>query len=214
MISLLPSTSNRLHEVLLRDLLATRKVASRNLRVYLYARVGRNEIVGKVVALENRNPGLHNGVVFPTIKFVSALRRWSKVRDLHVTHGHHVVDLLNTEPVQDVGHESLEAHVFDARDLLRRLEILIGRIATPLAKIVDQVPMDRTKSSMFTLERSGKPTLLLLRERAPPCGSKRQRPLPLFAPSARIPRSRTRDKAYRCKYRNQKRRSHCLRRVR
>lgn len=65
MISLLPSTPNCLHEVLLSNLLPTRKVPSGNLRVYLHTGVGWNEIIREVVAFENRNSGLYDGIIFP-----------------------------------------------------------------------------------------------------------------------------------------------------
>ena len=58
----------------------------------------------------------------------------------HVTHRHHVVDLLDAEPVKDVGHERLETHVLDAGDKLGRLEVLVGRVTTTLAQIVNEVP--------------------------------------------------------------------------
>lgn len=59
---------------------------------------------------------------------------------VHVTHRNHVVDFLDTEPVQDVGHECLEAHVLDTRDELCRFEVLVGGVTTPLPQVVDKVP--------------------------------------------------------------------------
>ena len=44
---------------------------------------------------------------------------------VHITHGNHVVDLLNAQPVQYVWHESLEAHILHARNQLGRAEILV-----------------------------------------------------------------------------------------
>lgn len=78
-----------------------------------------------IVTLVDRDAGLHNGIVF------------------HIAHRHHVVDLRDTEPVQDVGHERLEAHVLHASNDLCRLEVLVRRITTALAKIVHKVPMQQ-----------------------------------------------------------------------
>ena len=50
-----------------------------------------------------------------------------------------MVDLLYPEPVQDVGQERLESHVLNACDELSGLEVLVCRIITPFAEIVDQV---------------------------------------------------------------------------
>ena len=63
--------------------------------------------------------------------------------DVHIAHRHHVVDLLDTEPVQHVGHERLETHVLDARDEFRRFEVLVGGVTATLAQVVDQVPKSR-----------------------------------------------------------------------
>jgi hypothetical protein len=52
-----------------------------------------------------------------------------------------VVNLLDAEPVQDIGHESLEAHVFDTGDELRGLEILVRAVTSTLAEVVDEVPV-------------------------------------------------------------------------
>lgn len=42
--------------------------------------------------------------------------------------------------MQNIRHESLEPHVFDTRDQLCRLEILIGRISAALAQVVHKIP--------------------------------------------------------------------------
>lgn len=56
-----------------------------------------------------------------------------------VRHGDHVVDLLNSEPVEDVGHEELEPHVLDTGDHLGRLEVSVGRVTSSLSRVVDEV---------------------------------------------------------------------------
>ena len=42
---------------------------------------------------------------------------------LHIRHADEVVDLRDAEPVQDVGHQGLEARVLNAGDALRTIEI-------------------------------------------------------------------------------------------
>ena len=46
---------------------------------------------------------------------------------------HHPVDLLDAQPVQDVWHERLEAHILDASDALGAQEIVVRRVTTGLA---------------------------------------------------------------------------------
>ena len=58
---------------------------------------------------------------------------------LHITHGHHVVHFSDPEPVENVRHEGLEAHVFDARDELGGFEVPIRRVSAAFAEVVDEV---------------------------------------------------------------------------
>ena len=99
---------------------------------------------GDIVTLEDRDAGLHDSVVFPDVTRDELGPSSTKGRTIrgnsHVAHRHHVVDLLDPKPVQDVGHERLEAHVLHASDKLGRLEILIGRIAATLAQVVYKIP--------------------------------------------------------------------------
>ena len=64
------------------------------------------------------------------------------MKNVHVTHRHHVVDLPDTKPVKNIGHERLETHVLDTGDELSRLEVLVRRVAAPLSEVVDEVPRD------------------------------------------------------------------------
>lgn len=74
-----------------------------------------------VIATENGYPALDNRII------------------LHIAHAHHAVNLLDPQPVQDVRHERLEAHVLDARDELRALEILVRAVAAALAQVVHEI---------------------------------------------------------------------------
>lgn len=65
MLRLFPCPTNSLDQVFLCDSLATCEVPSSNLGINLDARIWWDEMVWNVVALENRNPRLDNGVVFP-----------------------------------------------------------------------------------------------------------------------------------------------------
>mmetsp|Transcript_65176 Transcript_65176/g.173780 ORF Transcript_65176/g.173780 Transcript_65176/m.173780 type:complete len:527 (-) Transcript_65176:281-1861(-) len=67
-------------------------------------------------------------------------RRHDRVM-LHVAHGDEPVDLCDAQPVQDIGHEDLEAGVGHASHLLGAVEIL-GRLVTALlalTHVVDEV---------------------------------------------------------------------------
>lgn len=57
----------------------------------------------------------------------------------HITHRDHVVDLGDTQPVQDVGHEGLEAHVLDTGDELGGFEVFVSGVSTAFAEIVHEV---------------------------------------------------------------------------
>lgn len=74
MLRLLPSTPNSLEKICLGDLLPAREVARSDLRVNLDARVWWNEVVGKVVPLEDRNAGLDNRVVFPVVMWLDVVQ--------------------------------------------------------------------------------------------------------------------------------------------
>jgi hypothetical protein len=66
---------------------------------------------------------------------------------LHVGHGHKAVNLGDSEPVEDIRHERLEAHILDSCDVLGSLEVLCGGISSSLAGIVDQVLCDLSQST-------------------------------------------------------------------
>lgn len=53
-----------------------------------------------------------------------------------LAHAQHPVNLSDAKPMQDVGHQRLEAHVFDAGDVLRALEIVRGAVFASLSGIV------------------------------------------------------------------------------
>lgn len=92
-LPLLPTTSAHVRQILHRVLLACREVARIDLCVDFYPRVTGDHVLGDGDALEDLDSCLHDGVVF------------------HVRHGEHAVDLFDSEPVQDVWHEGLEAHL-------------------------------------------------------------------------------------------------------
>ena len=98
---------------------------------------------GDVITLEDRDAGLHDSVVFPNVARdelgTSSTKGRTRRGNSHVAHRHHVVDLLDPKPVQDVRHERLEAHVLHACNELRRLEVLVRGVASALTKVVHQV---------------------------------------------------------------------------
>lgn len=54
-------------------------------------------------------------------------------------HGYHVIDLLNSQPVQHVRHQRLEPHILDPGDQLGGFEVPIGGISGSFARVVDEV---------------------------------------------------------------------------
>lgn len=65
MLRILPSPAHRILQIRLGDLLPARKVPRGDLGVDLDARVGRDEVLGYVVPLEDRDAGFDYRVVFP-----------------------------------------------------------------------------------------------------------------------------------------------------
>lgn len=57
-----------------------------------------------------------------------------------LAHAQHAVNLLDSQPVENVGHESLETHVFDARDILRPFEIIRSAVCAAFAGVVYNCP--------------------------------------------------------------------------
>ena len=92
-----------------------------NLRIDLDPRVLRDQLLGNGDALQDRDALLHDRVVF------------------HVAHAEHAIDLGDAQPVQDIRHQRLEAHVLDAGDVLRALKVLVGAIGAAFARVVDEV---------------------------------------------------------------------------
>lgn len=67
-----------------------------------------------------------------------------------LAHAKHSIDLLDPEPVQDVGHEGLEPHVLDAGDVFRATEVVGRSIFHPLSSIVYHY-----RSSAFSHDHDG-----------------------------------------------------------
>lgn len=57
-------------------------------------------------------------------------------------HRNHVINLLDTKPMQHIRHESLESHVLDTGDIFRTLEVHRSVVVTSLAGVVHQVLHD------------------------------------------------------------------------
>jgi len=71
---------------------------------------------------------------------------------LHVGHAQHPVDLGDTEPVQDIGHQGLETHVLDTSNVLSTLEVLASAVLASLSSIVDEVFGHFTQSAALLTE--------------------------------------------------------------
>lgn len=59
-----------------------------------------------------------------------------------LAHAQHPVDLGDTQPVQDVRHQRLEAHIFDTGDVLGPLEVVGGPVFATLAGVVHDCGVD------------------------------------------------------------------------
>ena len=65
------------------------------------------------------------------------------MKGAHITHRDHVINLGYSQPVEDVGHESLEPHVLDPGYEFSGLEVFIGGVSSSLPQVVYQVPIKR-----------------------------------------------------------------------
>lgn len=45
---------------------------------------------------------------------------------VHITHRDHIINLCDTQPMQDIGHQSLEPHVLDSSNELGGCEVLVS----------------------------------------------------------------------------------------
>ena len=54
-----------------------------------------------------------------------------------LAHAQHPIDLLDTEPMKDIGHQGLKAHVLDASHVFGSLEIIRSPVFSTFSCIVD-----------------------------------------------------------------------------
>ena len=71
---------------------------------------------------------------------------------LHVGHAKHAINLGDTQPVQDIRHQSLEAHILDTGDILRTLEVLARTVFATLSGIVHKILCHFAKGTTFLAE--------------------------------------------------------------
>jgi hypothetical protein len=136
MLCFFPSSTDGFDEVSFGDLFTACEIASCDLGVDLDSRVGRDEVFWNIIAFQNGNATLDDRVVFPAKRDSQPNGRDSH---LHIAHGHHVINLDDTQPMQDIGHEGLEPHILHAGDQFCRFKIPISGIATSFSEIVDEV---------------------------------------------------------------------------
>lgn len=60
-------------------------------------------------------------------------------KDDSLAHTQHPINLLDTEPVKNIGHQGLKSHIFDPSNILRSLEVLRSTIQATLSSVVDKV---------------------------------------------------------------------------
>jgi hypothetical protein len=56
-----------------------------------------------------------------------------------LAHTQHPIDLLDTEPMKNIGHQRLETHVLHTRNILRPLEILRCAVQSTFPGVVDKI---------------------------------------------------------------------------
>lgn len=61
------------------------------------------------------------------------------VDDNSLAHAQHAIDLLDSQPMEDIRHQSLEAHVLHASNVLGTLEVFGCAVQTTLSSVVDEV---------------------------------------------------------------------------
>ena len=87
----------------------------------------------EVVPFEDRDARTDDRIMFPVGG--SVIRMCNKKRlgeSVHIAHGDHVIDLRYSQPVKNVGHESLESHILDPCYQFSRLEVFVGGVPSSL----------------------------------------------------------------------------------
>ena len=84
-------------------------------------------------------PLANNGVIFHAVDLCK-LRKNSDIDhtgDDPLAHAQHPIDLLDAEPMKDIGHQGLKAHVLDASHVFGSLEIIRSPVFSTFSCIVD-----------------------------------------------------------------------------
>jgi len=119
-------------------------VTGLDLGINLDTAIRRNHVVGNRHPLVNGDTLVNNSIV------------------LHVGHAEHPVNLCDAEPVQDVRHEGLETHVFNAGNVLSSLKVLASTIFSSLSRVVDEILGHFTQSTALLSEVDDHTTAALL----------------------------------------------------
>lgn len=82
-------------------------------------------------------PLTNDCIVFHAVPSVSLVLSRGARDKRSLAHAKHAVNLLYAKPVQDIGHESLEAHILDSGNVLGSLEVIRSSVLTTFPGIVD-----------------------------------------------------------------------------
>ena len=111
----------------------------------------------------DRNALVDNGIVFhATLVLAPDFYQNEVLGDHLLGHGQHPVNLSDAEPMKDIGHERLEPHVLDARDILGALEVLARPVLSAFSCVVYEVLGNFTKRTTFFAEVDDDTTATLL----------------------------------------------------
>ena len=135
------------------SLLERSKLTSCDLGINLHSRVCRYQFLREFNPLVDRNsnvlvntsmsspenvysPLSDNCIVLHATEVVS---HWSKYMNCFhpLAHAQHPVNLLDSEPMEDIRHQSLKSHILDTSNIFSPLEVIRGSVGTTLASIVD-----------------------------------------------------------------------------
>jgi hypothetical protein len=87
-------------------------------------------------------PLADDGVVLHTVRrsiSSSCSKPCPSTRDYSLAHAQHPVNLLDTQPMKDVRHQSLESHILYTGNVLGSFEILRGSIQSSLPCVINEV---------------------------------------------------------------------------
>jgi hypothetical protein len=123
------------------------------------------QICANLAMVPQNLPLANDRVVLHTFDNVNKMYLVDPVTGDLLAHTQHPINLLDTEPVQNVRHQCLKSHVFDTCNVFCTLEVLRGTVQSTLSGIVDKILCQRISMIVPLLFSQEKKVMGLVRFR-------------------------------------------------